>query len=148
MIIRKATLSDTEELSILFNNHRMLHKGHDDINACEQYLTERIKNEESVIFVAENNHNEIVGFAQLYPLFSSTNLKKLWLLNDLFVKQSHRGQGISILLIDETKKLCKETKAHGIILETDKTNTVGNKLYPRTGFKLDTEHNYYAWDNN
>ena len=147
MTIRKATPSDTKELSILFNNHRMLHKGHDDVKACEEYLIERIKNEESVVFIAENNENKIVGFTQLYPLFSSTNLKKLWLLNDLFVDQNHRGQGISILLIDEVKKLCKETKAHGIILETDKTNFVGNKLYPRTGFKLDTEHNYYAWNN-
>lgn len=147
MTIKKATLQNTEELSILFNNHRVLHRGHDNVKACEEYLTERIKNKESVIFVAENDDNEIVGFTQLYPLFSSTNLKKLWLLNDLFVKQNHRGKGISVLLIDEAKKLCKETNAHGLILETDKTNVAGNNLYPKTGFKLDTEHNYYAWDN-
>lgn len=147
MIIREAISSDTKELSVLFNNHRVLHKGHDDVKACEEYLSERIKNKESIIFVAENN-NEIVGFTQLYPLFSSTNLKRLWLLNDLFVAQNHRGKRISVLLIDKAKKLCKETNAHGIILETDKSNIVGNKLYPKTGFKLDTEHNFYAWDNN
>lgn len=65
---------------------------------------------------------------------------------DVFVDENYRGKGVSVQLIEKAKELCRETNAHGMMLETAKSNTVGNKLYPRTGFSLDTEHNYYTWD--
>ena len=74
-------------------------------------------------------------------------MNKLWLLNDLFVSEKFRGKGVSVLLIEEAKKLCKKTNACGLILETAKTNEIGNSLYPKTGFLLDLEHNYYSWEN-
>jgi GNAT superfamily N-acetyltransferase len=73
-------------------------------------------------------------------------MKPLWLLNDLYVKPMHRGQGHSIALIDAAKKLAIDTDAAGLMLETAKTNDVGNQLYPKTGFVCDHDHNYYSWD--
>jgi GNAT superfamily N-acetyltransferase len=84
----------------------------------------------------------------LYPLFSSTRMKRLWLLNDLFVDKEYRGKGVSKQLIAAAKELCKQTNACGLVLETAKKNIVGNDLYPKVGFSLDKEHNYYSWDNN
>ena len=43
------------------------------------------------------------------------------------------------------KAFCDETNACGLLLETEKTNLIGNQLYPRTGFEVDNEHNYYNW---
>jgi GNAT superfamily N-acetyltransferase len=91
---------------------------------------------------------DLAGFVQLYPLFSSTRMKKLWLLNDLFVQEEYRGKGYSLALIEKSKKLCEETGACGLMLETHKENIIGNKLYERTGFSLDAEHNYYSWNTN
>ena len=88
----------------------------------------------------------MVGFVQLYPIFSSTRMKKLWLLNDLFVDENHRGKGISKQLIKQCKDLCNDTGACGLILETAKTNTTANNLYVKTDFILDENHNYYSWD--
>jgi GNAT superfamily N-acetyltransferase len=79
-------------------------------------------------------------------MFSSTRMKRLWLLNDLFVKKEYRRRGISKLLIERAKELCRETKACGFILETAKSNSVGNKLYQAVGMSLDHNHNYYSWD--
>ena len=56
-------------------------------------------------------------------------MKRLWLLNDLFVVNNHRGKGISVALIDKAKEHCKQTRACGLILETAKDNKVGNNLY-------------------
>jgi ribosomal protein S18 acetylase RimI-like enzyme len=70
----------------------------------------------------------------------------MWLLNDLYVDEKGRGRGISVLLIDACKQMCIETNACGLILETAKNNTIGNLLYPRAGFSLDEDHNYYTWD--
>src|SRR5437868_4723419 len=126
MLIRKATLTDLESLSLLFDAYRQFYRKLTDVEGAKNFLEERMKKEESVIFVAEEN--SLAGFAQLYPLFSSTRMKRMWLLNDLFVHPDWRGKGISKLLIEKCFELAKETKAAGVMLETEKTNIIGNQL--------------------
>ncbi len=87
----------------------------------------------------------MVGFVQLYPLFSSTRMEKLWLLNDLFVIPNFRGKGISVELINQAKQLVKQTGACGLMLETEKNNIIGNNLYLKTGFVLSEGSNYYEY---
>jgi GNAT superfamily N-acetyltransferase len=147
MIIRKIQAADIQHLSVLFDAYRIFYKKESDVPTAEKFLTERFQNKESEIFVAETDQKKLVGFVHLYPLFSSTRMKRLWLLNDLFVDFNYRGKGISVRLIDAAKKLCMETNACGFMLETEKSNTIGNNLYQRTGLSLDAEHNYYSWDN-
>lgn len=146
MIIRKATLEDIPQLSILFDAYRMFYKKESDIKQAIIFLSERISNNESVIFVAKDEENKLTGFVQLYPLFSSTRMKRFWLLNDLFVQPAQRSKGISVALIDAAKELCRTSNSCGMMLETAKTNSIGNNLYPKTGFELDEEHNYYSWN--
>lgn len=148
MTTRKIAIIDIKKVSILFDNYRIFYENESDLEGSEKFIFERIQNKDSEIFVVENNQNDLVGFVQLYPIFSSTRMKRLWLLNDLFVDENYRNQGVSVLLINEAKNFCKETNSCGLILETAKSNEVGNRLYPKTGFSLDIEHNYYSWDNN
>ena len=145
MIVRKSTIEDIAQLSVLFDRYRVFYDKESDVKNAALFLSERIENHDSEIFVAEAENGVLAGFVQLYPLFSSTRMKRLWLLNDLYIDQRYRGKHISVMLIDRAKLLVKETHAVGLILETTKSNVVGNKLYPRTGFTLDREHNYYSW---
>ncbi|HIB8180916.1 TPA: N-acetyltransferase family protein [Elizabethkingia anophelis] len=144
MMIRLATLQDLESLTLIFEKYRDFYKKQGDYEGAKSFLKERISNNESVIYIAEAD-GETIGFTQLYPLFSSTRMKKLWLLNDLYVEEEYRQKGISIALIDKAKELCRETGACQLSLETSKTNMVGNNLYPKTDFQLDTEANFYYW---
>jgi GNAT superfamily N-acetyltransferase len=144
--IEQASLLHLNQLSILFDQYRIFYKKSSDINGAKKFLQDRIQENESVIFVSINEENAMTGFTQLYPLFSSTRMKRLWLLNDLFVDSKYRGQGISVALIDKVKEHCKLTNACGLMLETARTNGIGNNLYPKTGFVLDQDHNYYSWD--
>jgi ribosomal protein S18 acetylase RimI-like enzyme len=73
-------------------------------------------------------------------------MKKLWLLNDLYVNPRFRGQKVSVMLLDGAKQLARETQAAGLVLETAKSNTIGNYLYVKADFVLDTDHNYYSWN--
>lgn len=147
MNVRKAILQDIEKLSILFNGYRIFYKKPADLSGAKDFLKNRMENNESEIFIAENSENELLGFIQLYPVFSSTRMKKLWLLNDLFVSKEHRRKGISVLLLERAKLLCVESNAAGLMLETAKTNIEGNALYPKAGFSKDTEHHFYYWEN-
>ena len=145
MNYRKATINDLNQLTELFNSYRVFYRKEADFNGAKAFIAERIENNESVIFVAENETKELTGFVQLYPLFSSTRMKKLWLLNDLFVNPNFRSKGISINLIEKAKELVKETNACGMFLETEKINDIGNNLYPKTGFILNKGSNFYEW---
>lgn len=145
MPVRKATLQDLDQLSILFDGYRVFYEKSSDVSGARDFLKARIENNDSEIFIDEDR-GQLTGFVQLYPLFSSTRMKRLWLLNDLFVQSVHRGKGISVALIDAAKELCRTTQSCGMMLETAKTNRIGNNLYPATGFSLDNDHNYYSWD--
>ncbi len=145
-MIRKATITDVQQLAELFDQYRIFYHKNSDIPAAEKFLTERIKNNDSEIFVAEYE-GKLIGFVQLYPLFSSTRMKRYWLLNDLYVHENQRGKGYSKDLIEEAKQMAKSTDACGILLETGKSNDIGNKLYPACGFKIYDEVNFYEWTN-
>ena len=145
MTVRNAAIIDVEKLAVLFDDYRVFYEKDSDLNEAKKFLLERITNNESRIIIAIDKE-DLVGFVQLYPIFSSTRMKKLWLLNDLFVDENHRGKGISKQLIKQCKDLCNDTGACGLILETAKTHTTGNNLYVKTDFILDENHNYYSWD--
>lgn len=144
MTIRTANINDLEKLTVIFEKYRAFYGKEANYEAAKSFLKEKFEKDESVVYIAEEN-SEIVGFTQLYPLFSSTRLKRLWLLNDLYVEQEHRKKGISVALIEKAQQLCRDTDACQLSLETSKTNAVGNQLYPKTGFELDTTENFYYW---
>ncbi len=147
MNVIQANQDHLPALANLFDAYRVWYRMPSDEEGAYAFLKARMENNESVVFAAESD-GELCGFTQLYPLFSSTRMKRLWLLNDLFVKPEYRGQGISKLLLNRAKQLAIDTKAAGLTLETEKSNFIGNQLYPATGFELDSDtHNFYSWDN-
>jgi GNAT superfamily N-acetyltransferase len=146
MRITEADLEKIKEIAKLFDSYRVWYRQQSNLAASEQFLRDRLRNQESIIYVAFDE-DLAVGFTQLYPLYSSTRLARLWLLNDLYVTPEYRGQGISIQLIERAKELARQTGAAGLSLETEKNNLIGNHLYPRTDFEVDTEHFVYFWTN-
>ncbi|MBA5791886.1 GNAT family N-acetyltransferase [Flavobacterium sp. xlx-214] len=142
--IRKASLEDLNETAELFNLYRIFYRQASDVEKGKQFLKERFLNSESDIFLVFWE-NKAVGFVQLYKLFHYAKLEKQFLLSDLFVHPNYRGKGLSVALIDRSKKWCEETGACGLMLETEKMNNIGNQLYPRCDFEYDGAHNYYHW---
>lgn len=146
MIIREARKDDLEQLNKIFDAYRLYYRKDSDLKASRIFLEQRMIKGDSCIFVAEHTPGELAGFTQLYPLFSSTRMRKLWLLNDLFVLEAFRGQGVAHRLIERSKQCVRESGAFGMFLETEKSNTIGNHLYPSAGMRLNTTSNYYEWE--
>ncbi len=145
MEVRTAKSDDLIALVKLFDNYRVWYRKNSDVEGAKKFLGERLEKGDSQIYVC-GDENELVGFVQLYPLFSSTRMKKFWLLNDLFIDSTHRGKGLSLMLIERSKELVRQSGACGMFLETEITNTIGNKLYPRAGFRLNETTNFYEWE--
>lgn len=142
MTVQKATLEDIEEIAELFNLYRLFQKQESDREGARTFLKERLENEESIIFIAYDERQP-VGFAQVYPTFSSVSMQKSWVLNDLYVKETARSKGHGEQLIIAVRELAKETGAKGVSLETGNDNFGAQRLYERIGFERESNLFYY-----
>ena len=138
--IREATPGDVERLAPLFDAYREFYERPPDLEQCRAFLTMRLQRSESVIFLAEED-GTVLGFVQLYPLFSSTSLRpgRLWLLNDLFVVPAARGRGVGRDLMGRARRLAEDTQACGLELATARTNRRAQLLYESLGYHRDDD---------
>ncbi|WP_234410612.1 GNAT family N-acetyltransferase [Caldalkalibacillus mannanilyticus] len=144
LIVRQATIEDLEEVAILFNEYRIFYKQKSDLEGARQFLFERFEHCESILFIATDTElNRQVGFAQLYPSFSSVSMERSWILNDLYVALEYRRRGVAQLLLDSVKSFAKKTKAKGIGLSTAIDNERAQRIYERNGYKKDEKFFHY-----
>ena len=143
MNILKATMSDLNDVSVLFNDYRIFYGQSSDLEGATSFLKERMEQNESTIFLAKSKDGLPAGFVQLYPIFSSVGMKRKWLLNDLFVAEEYRRHGVGKALMNQAKEFAVETNTAGILLETSKDNVKAQALYESAGYeKEDTVYFY------
>jgi len=143
--IFEATSFDLGKLTELFDAYRRFYRQSSDEKGAMTFLGERLHRKDSVIYMAFDEQGNAAGFVQMYPIFSSVSMKRSWLLNDLFVQPDFRGMGVSRLLISRCKELARDSDAKGLLLETEKTNAVGLKLYPSEGFEPVDDTRFFFW---
>lgn len=143
MEIIRAQAKDVDLIAPLFDAYRQFYKAPSDIEASRQFIVERLKKDESVIFLAMDGQHAI-GFVQLYPLFASVALQSLWLLNDLFVDPAMRKQGVGEALMKHAEQFAMETGSRGLFLRTATDNFPAQKLYEKCGWVRD--ETFYRYD--
>ncbi len=141
MVIRRAKKKDIDKLSVLFDKYRIFYKQSSDIDNAKSFLKKRMKRKESVIFVAEEQ-KELIGFTQLFPIFSSVSMKRTWLLNDLYVNEKARGMGVARKLLDAAKDFGAKTNSKWLILQTASDNFTAQKVYEKNGWIKETDFFY------
>ena len=100
-----------------------------------------MKRNESVIFVDEER-KELIGFTQLFPIFSSVSMRRTWLLNDLYVNEKARGIGAASALLNAAKDFGAETKSKWLLLQTAADNFTAQKVYEKNGWVKETDFFY------
>jgi GNAT superfamily N-acetyltransferase len=138
-----ATVDDIEALAPVFDQYRVWYGMESDLNGSRNFLTQRLQNNESVVFVAVVN-NSVVAFTQLYPLFSSVSMESVWLLNDLFVSEPSRKQGIGTTLLETATQFGRETGAIRMELATGIENFAAQTLYKSRGWKKNETFLHYS----
>lgn len=142
--IVQATLEHFDRVATLFDGYRQFYEQTPDLDGARAFIRERITRGESVIFLALGNNGAGLGFTQLYPTFTSVGMRRAWLLNDLFVAEEARGQGVAEALLQRAREFGISTNAKYLMLETAMTNTPAQRLYERLGWQRDAEHYFYT----
>ncbi len=143
MEILRVRFEDLAEVAELFDRYRVFYHQSSDLAAARSFLAERFEQKDSTIFIARSQ-SQIVGFTQLYPSFSSVSMQRVWILNDLFVAETYRKQGIAKLLMNAVANFATETGAIRIILSTQVTNLPARSLYRSLGYIQDETFDRYA----
>ena len=141
--IRRATVGDAEGIAKLFDDYRLFFGEPSDLPLAQDFIADRLHHTDSVIFSAQTPKERCVGFAQLYPSFSSVSAGRVWILNDLFVTESARGMGIGTKLLSEIKAFGSNSNAKSILVETTSSNTGAQKLYEATGYQEVSDRIFY-----
>ncbi|MBC7683912.1 MAG: GNAT family N-acetyltransferase [Bdellovibrionales bacterium] len=139
--IRQAILADIEALAVLFDGYRQFYEQESNLAAAKKFLLDRFNHAESVLFIAHEGSNPI-GFAQLYPSFSSVSLGRIYILNDLFVNEFGRRKGAGSQLISAVVDFAKTVGAIRLGLSTALTNTSAQALYESQGWERDDDFFY------
>lgn len=142
--IRKACLDDAKHIAVLFNDYRVFYEQRSDFDLALNFIQERLKNSESIIFISEFQDGSIRAFCQIFPSFSSVSVCRHYILNDLYVAESARGMGVASSLLNSAVEFAKSQGANGLTLETTKDNKVAQKLYKKLGW-IEAEHLFYHY---
>lgn len=142
MTIFQATVDHLGRLVSLFDGYRQFYGQGSDPAAAAEFLKDRLSKNESVIFLATEGDSAL-GFVQLYPSFSSVSLKRLWILNDLFVDPAGRRKGVAKALIKRSTEFALETKSKGLVLETGIENKAAQRLYQKCGWSKELRFDRY-----
>lgn len=144
-VVRRASAADIERVAPLFDAYRRFYGAWTDVEGAREFLEMRLARDESVVLVAHHEpepragEGDVVGFAQLFPSFSSLALAPTIILNDLFVAPAWRGLGAARRLIEETAALARSVGAVRVELATQHTNERARRLYLALGYVPDTE---------
>ncbi len=141
--IVRASLEDVPLITPLFDAYRQFYKQAADIEGAQRFLSARLQEKSSVIFLAfridEKGVQHACGFTQLYPSFSSTTMETIWILNDLFVAPEARRSGTGKALLERARAFGVETQAKELTLQTAVDNYTAQALYEAAGWQRDEE---------
>lgn len=126
--------NDFEQLNSLFYEFAVFEK-HPEMmtNSIEQ-----MKREKDYItgFTAKNENNEIIGYVIYFFAYYTWSGKCLY-MDDLYVRQEYRGQGIGTLLINEVISHAKEQNCYKLRWQVSKWNDPAIKFYESLGASID-----------
>ena len=141
--IKIAQPDDFEKIGEVFNLYRQFYEKESNIEACKNYIHERLINNEAQIFYIENE-KECMGITQLYMTFDSLELSKKIILYDLYVRSEYRNKGIGRMLMNAAKSFAEKKGVTSIELSTSINNKNAQSLYESLEYQRDTEfYDYY-----
>jgi len=133
---RRASVADLDALVPLFDSYRVFYRQPSDLGVARTFLMERLSRRESIVFVAELD-GEAIGFAQLFPSFSSVRARRIYVLNDLFVREDARRNGAAEALLDRAAQFAREDGAARLTLSTAVDNKAAQARYAKSGWQRD-----------
>lgn len=133
--IVRANRSHSSEVGRLFDLYRQFYASPPDLELATDYISERIANDESIIWVAMDG-DIAEGFVQCYASFCSVQAVRIHILYDLYVDVDRRNTGLGARLMNQARDHAVAAGAKRIDLLTQHSNNAGQHLYEKLGYEI------------
>jgi ribosomal protein S18 acetylase RimI-like enzyme len=145
-LVRRATRRDLRDLTSLFEGYRAFYHRDPAAGRARRFLGARLGAGDSLIWVARERMGtrRSVGFVQVYPTWSSLQMVRAWILNDLFVDPDVRRYGVGRLLMRAVSSAARRSQVAYVELATQRANHSAQALYQSEGYVQDTEFEHWA----
>ena len=141
--IRAAASYDLPALGRLFDEYRQFYKLPTELERATEYIRARLAAGDSVVLVAADDSEQLLGFTQLYPTWCSLLAGSVYVLYDLYVPPRARRRGIARALLEAAAARARRDGKLRMTLSTAKTNVNAQALYESLGWERDNEFYVY-----
>jgi PhnO protein len=107
----------------------------------KEIFNENISNPKNLYLIAENE-NEGLGFISFHTQNLLHHCGLVGEIQEFFIDQRYRGQGVGRLLINEIKNFAAQNNLKSIEVTTDKKRIENVAIYENLGFNL--SHNKFT----
>ena len=138
MKIRAAKLGDEQAIFALIQELALYEKAPEQVNnTAEQLRIDLFQSFLCEAIVAEND-KEIIGFALYYTAYSTWKGKILY-LEDFYVKENHRKNGVGNLLFEKVLEIAKDKKVKRMDWQVLEWNALALGFYEKKEAELSSE---------
>ncbi|MFO7703520.1 MAG: GNAT family N-acetyltransferase [Halopseudomonas sp.] len=145
MRIVQADISRLDEVAPLFIKYREFYGQLPKPEASRRFLADRMKNEQAIILLAEDEDTgKVLGFCQFIPSFSALTLSPSWVLKGIYVIEEARRQLVADKMLNKAKVMARAEGIQRMTVMTGESNTTAQSLYRSLGFSDDAEFHYFS----
>ncbi|TAK91794.1 MAG: GNAT family N-acetyltransferase [Burkholderiaceae bacterium] len=135
-IIRRATFADLHLVAPLFDAYRQFYEQPANLSLARVFMGVRLKQGDSHVLLAleQEAADVAIGFAQMYPSFSSISARPIMILNDLYVTEAARHRGVAKALLCAAREIALQMQCRRVTLAASRDNAAAQQLYESLGF--------------
>ncbi|MEM1067276.1 MAG: GNAT family N-acetyltransferase [Planctomycetota bacterium] len=133
--------SDRKNLILLMDEYAKFELGDDrrDFQSLPDQLI-KFPTAFSVLGFADDSEAQAVGLVNCMFGFSTFMGKQLVNIHDAIVTETHRGQGVVNIMLEEVERIAREAGCCRLTLEVYEDNTPARRAYAKNGFTGDPVH--------
>jgi ribosomal protein S18 acetylase RimI-like enzyme len=141
-VVRPSTVDDLPDLLPLLRGYSSFYGAHPDDDAllgmARAFCGTTGEGAGGSQLLARADSGELVGFATVLWSWDTTTGSPLAVMEDLFVTERTRGQGVGRTLLEACAALARERGYGALTWETAPDNTRAQRLYDATGAERST----------
>ena len=141
--IRQASIFDVDLLAPMFDAYRQFYSRPSDFELARQFLFARLRNDQSIVFLAVRQDDSAVGFASYFPASRPHPSPGLLSSTTSMCSRTSGAREMGKLLLTAAAQFGRAAGAVRLTLSTEITNQAAQALYDNAGWTRQTDFQVY-----
>jgi GNAT superfamily N-acetyltransferase len=113
-----------------------------DADLCNLFESLLEDPSQGIQLIARDGDGAAIGFATIYWTWQTLSAARCAVMNDLYVIEEARGEGIADRLIESCAELCRSNGVSSLVWQTALDNSRAQAVYDRVGAQRSTWLDY------